>query len=559
MANQIQVSELQSIIALHQQGWPRLRIARTLGLDIKTVRRYIRRQASPKSLLLPAGMKPSEPAIPPPGAEGPPLQADPPVAGNPAIVPTGNSATSLHLPTGHSLRLGSGQAGRISQCAPFKETIEQALEKGLSAQRIYQDLLHESAFLGGYDAVKRYVRRLRKEAPERFFRLECLPGEEAQVDFGRGAPIRTIAGKLQKTWVFRIVFSYSRKAYSEVVLRQTTDAFIRALENAFRYFGGVPETVVIDNLRAAVKQPDWYEPELNPKVREFARHYGAAILPTRPYTPEHKGKIENGIGYVKDNALKGRIFDSLAAENLYLLNWEERVADQRIHGTTRQQVAARFQQEKPSLRPLPLSIFPCFQEGRRRVHRDSFVEVERAYYEVPEEYIQRDVWVRWDGRTVRVFNDRFDQVAVHAQVEKGRFSYSTQTTSRGRLCGMERSGAWLVKKAIKIGPQCGAWADASLAHRGVEAIRPLYGLLALARSYTSTRLERACGAALADSRFHLKDIKAILEAPPSEQETMPFLETHPLIRDIAEYGQFLQELYPEDEIMNTQKQEVTKA
>jgi len=526
MANQVKMAVREAIIAYSGLGWSRRRIARTLGINRETVARYL---AGPN------------PAIPPTGADGP----------NPAIVPAGISATSLLLPTGKS--------GRLSQCAPFKVTIEQALEKGLTAQRIYQDLLQDSAFPGRYDAVKRYVRRLRGEAPERFFRLECLPGEEAQVDFGRGAPIRTAAGKLQKTWVFRIVLSYSRKAYSEVVLRQTTDVFIRALENAFRYFGGVPETVVIDNLRAAVKKPDWYEPELNPKVREFARHYGTVILPTRPYTPEHKGKIENGIGYVKDNALKAQIFDSLAGENLHLLKWEERVADQRIHGTTRQQVAARFQQEKPSLRPLPVSIFPCFQEGRRRVHRDSFVEVERAYYEVPEEYIQRDVWVRWDGRTVRVFNDRFDQVAVHAQAEKGRFSYSNQTTSRGRLCGMERSGAWLVKKAIKIGPQCGAWADASLTHRGVEAIRSLYGFLALARSHTAVRIEHACSVALADSRFYLKDIKAILEAPASEQETMPFLETHPLIRDIAEYGQFLQELYPEDEIINITKQEATKA
>jgi hypothetical protein len=403
--------------------------------------------------------------------------------------------------------------------------------------------------------VKRFVRRLRKVAPERFFRLECLPGEEAQVDFGRGAPIRTTEGKLQKTWVFRIVLSYSRKAYSEVVLRQTTEAFIRALENAFRYFGGVPETVIIDNLRAAVKKPDWYEPELNPKVREFARYYGTVILPARPYTPEHKGKIENGIGYVKGNALKAQIFDSLAGENLYLLSWEQRVADQRIHGTTRQQVAARFQQEKPSLRPLPMSIFPCFQEGRRRVHRDSFVEVEKAYYEVPEEFIQRDVWVRWDGRTVRILNDRFEQVKVHAKVEKGVFSYSNETTSRGRSCGVMRSAAWLVQKAIRIGPQCGAWADAALAHRGVEAIRPLYGFLALAKSYTAVRIEHACSVALADGRFHLKDIKAVLEAPQAEQEVMPFLETHPLIRDIAEYGQFLQGLYPEDEIINTQQQE----
>jgi hypothetical protein len=168
------------------------------------------------------------------------------------------------------------------------------------------------------------------------------------------------------------------------VLRQTTEGFIRALENAFRYFGGVVKTLIIDNLRAAVKQPDWYEPELNPKMREFDRHYGTVILPTRPRSPEHKGKVESSVGYVKNNGLKGRVFDSLAAENVYLLNWESQVADLRIHGTTRQQVLSRFQQEKPSLLPLPSSLFPCFQEGKRRVHRDSFVEVEKAYYEVQE-------------------------------------------------------------------------------------------------------------------------------------------------------------------------------
>lgn len=522
MANRVKMAVEEAIIGYTRLGWSRRRIARELGIDRATVARYLGLSANP--------------AIVPAGAEG----------SNPAIVPAGTGEAKPAI-------LPAGRPGRVSQCEPFKETIERALEQGLSAQRVYQDLVTERAFPGRYDAVKRFVRRLRKVAPERFFRLECLPGEEAQVDFGRGAPIRGTDGKLRKTWVFRVVLSFSRKAYSEVVFRQTTEAFIRALENAFRYFGGAPETVIIDNLRAAVKTPDWYEPELNPKVREFARHYGTVILPTRPYTPEHKGKVENGIGYVKDNALKGRIFDSLAGENLYLLQWEERVADRRIHGTTRQQVLARFQQEKPSLRPLPASIFPCFQEGRRRVHRDSFVEVEKAYYEVPEEYIQRDVWVRWDGRTVRIFNNRFEQVKVHPTVEKGVFCYSDPTTSRGRQGGVMRSAAWLVQKAIKIGPQCGAWADASLGQRGVEGIRPLYGFLSLARSHAAVRIEQACSVALAEGRFHLRDIKAILEAPEVGQEVMPFLENHPLIRDITEYGQFLQDLYPEDEIIHTQE------
>jgi hypothetical protein len=247
----------------------------------------------------------------------------------------------------------------------------------------------------------------------------------------------------------------------------------------------------------------------------------------------------------------------LAEENLYLLEWEKQVADQRIHGTTRQQVTARFEQEKPCLKVLPPSIFPCFQEGIRRVHRDSFVEVDKAYYEVPEEYIQRDVWVRWDGRLVRVFNDRMEQVVAHAQVDKGRFSYSEKTTSRGRLCGMERSAAWLVQKAIRIGPKCGAWADAALGQRGVEAIRPLYGLLALSRTHTSIRIDQACETALAEGRYRLRDIKVLLDAPPPAQETMSFLEEHPLIRDMDEYGRFLQDLYPERGLVHPPQQQET--
>ncbi len=121
------------------------------------------------------------------------------------------------------------------------------------------------------------------------------PGVEGQVDFGRGAPIELPDGKRRRPHLFRIVLSHSRKAYSEVVYRQTTEEFIRCIENAFGAFGGAPRTLVMDNLRAAVSHADWYDPELNPKVQAFAEHYGLVILPTRPRTPRHKGKVERGI------------------------------------------------------------------------------------------------------------------------------------------------------------------------------------------------------------------------------------------------------------------------
>jgi transposase len=108
-------------------------------------------------------------------------------------------------------------------------------------------------------------------------RMECEAGEEVQVDFGTGAPILTPEGKRRKPWVFRMVLSHSHKAYSEVTYRQTTGDFLRCLENAFWPFGGVTKTVVVDNLRSAVANPDWFDPELVPKLASFCRHYGTVI------------------------------------------------------------------------------------------------------------------------------------------------------------------------------------------------------------------------------------------------------------------------------------------
>jgi len=124
------------------------------------------------------------------------------------------------------------------------------------------------------------------------------------------------------------------------------------------------------------------------------------------FTIHAKGKVERGVGYVRANALKGRRFKSLGEENLFLQHWESQ--GKRIHGTTRKQVAVCFEQERPHLQPLPESLFPCFEEARRSVHRDSYVEVARAFYEVPAELIGHQVWVR--SRCVRVFDQRMEQV-----------------------------------------------------------------------------------------------------------------------------------------------------
>jgi hypothetical protein len=356
--------------------------------------------------------------------------------------------------------------------------------------------------------------------------------------------VQTTEGKRRRTHVFRIVLSHSRKGYSESVFRQTTDGLIQCLENAFWSFGGVPRTVVIDNLKAAVTRADWYDPELNPKLEAFCAHYGTVLLPTKPYTPRHKGKIEGGIKYVQSNALKGRSFPTLAAQNLYLRQWEARTADTRIHGTTKRQVAAVFAAaERPALLPLPAMRFPVFQEAQRRVHRDGHVEVAKAYYSAPPEYVSRLVWVRWDGRLVRLFNQRMEQIAVHAQVEPGRFGTQRKHIAAAKVSAVERGTAWLLKRAGRLGRHAGSWARAMLTRRGVAGARVLVGLLALVGRHPAEAIDRACRTALAQQTFRLRAIRRLLRREGDRQKQFAFVADHEIIRDMADYGRWVREAF----------------
>ena len=179
------------------------------------------------------------------------------------------------------------KGGQASQCQPYREVILGKLGQGLCAQRIYQDLVTDNNFTGSYWSVRRFAGKLTAATELPFRRMECMPGEEMQVDFGAGAPIIEPGQRRRRPHVFRAVLGHSRKGYSEATYRQRTDEFLACLENAFWDIGGVTRTVVIDNLKAAVKNPDWYDPELNPRVQAFCEHYGTVILPTRPYTPRH--------------------------------------------------------------------------------------------------------------------------------------------------------------------------------------------------------------------------------------------------------------------------------
>ena len=542
MVYELKMAQRDAILGLLALGWSHRRIAREVGVNRETVSRYAKLQRSGAKPAISTsesvGAASSNPAISTPGSEGtassnpaiPTPGSEGTASLNPAIsTPGSEGSASLPSSVSHDQK-----AGRQSHCVSFDTLIRKKIDQDLSAQRIYQDLVADHGFSGSYSSVKRYVRTLRPNTPLPFRRMEVGPGAEAQIDFGQGWWLQ-VEGKRRKVHILRLILSHSRKGYSEALLKESTQGFLRILENAFHALGGVPETLVPDNMKPAVTKADWYDPELNPIARAFCEHYGTVLLPTRSYSPNLKGKIERGIGFVKDNALKGRTFETLAALNTFLAQWERNVADNRIHGTTRAHVGDVFRSvERPVLRPLPPTRFPIDEEGRRTVHPDGHVEVKRSYYSVPPEYLGRKVWVRWNDRIVRILNDRFEEVALHPRIPKGKFQTTPTHIPPEKRSGIERGVPDMVHRASRIGENAGLWAQELLRVRGIEGIRVLQGFLSLARTFPATQLDQAAKRALASHQFRLRFIREVL-ARKIVPEGPTLTSSHPQIRPLSEY------------------------
>jgi hypothetical protein len=244
------------------------------------------------------------------------------------------------------------------------------------------------------------------------------------------------------------------------------------------------------------------------------------------------------VKYVQNNALAGRTFASLQEQNESLWRWESQVADQRIHGTTKRQVRALFEeQERAALRPLPSSRFPQFREERRTVHRDGYVEVDKAYYAAPPEYVGRDVWVRWDSRLLRIHDDRWQSLYTHAITTAGKFRSCPGAIPQEKVSAVERGVEALLKQVGRIGTRTRDWCHAMVQARGVEGTRVLVGLRALAHTHDTSAIEHACELALASGSYRLRTIREVLKRNGGrKQEQFEFTQEHPVIRPLADYS-----------------------
>jgi transposase len=409
-------------------------------------------------------------------------------------------------------RLVSTAPKTVSSVEPYRAIVIDLRQRGVEIATIFQRLRDDYTYPGSYASVHRFVRTLEPCMPNVTIRIERRPGEEAQVDFGYAGLMLDADGQRHRAWSFVMTLSYSRHQYVEFVFDQTVETWLLLHQHALEYFDGVPRKVVIDNLKVGIVKACFDDPQVQRAYRDCAEHYGFLIAPCRVRQPQEKGKVENGVHYVERSFLAGREVARRTDNNVKVLAWVEQIAGLRVHGTTRWQPLVQFQQvERALLRPLPETPFEIASWKQVKLHRDCYIQFERAYYSAPFRYVGQTLWVRGDVRTVRLYAD-YTLIATHPRAT----TPGQRATNLDHLPAEKADALTLTPdrcrdEAARLGSAILQAVNQLLDERPLDQLRSVRKLLRLAQTYTPTRLERACVRALRFETVAYLSIKQMLQ------------------------------------------------
>jgi transposase len=421
-----------------------------------------------------------------------------------------------------------------SSLTAYQDVVERLLDHGVEMTAIWQRLRENYGYQGSYSAVRRFVHRLRPVEPEVFVRVQTAPGQEMQVDFtNAGQLFDPHTGRLRPAYVFVATLSYSRHQYAEFIFDQKVPTWLALHRRAFESFGGVPHRVVPDNLKAAVIQALVYDPVLGEAYRRLALHYGFLISPTKPGTPRHKGKVENGVQYVQRNFLAGQEFVDLNTANQRLGVWVREVAGTRTHGTTRQAPLRLFADyEQAALPPLPDTPFTLHQIKPVKVHPDCHVVLDGSYYSAPYRYVGQTFDAYVSDQLVELYCG-VELVATHVRcTQPGQWQTRLEDYPPEKAAYLIQTPAYCRRLASQIGPSTVKVVDTLLAERPLDRLRAVQAILRLQQSVGIERLEAACARALHFGDVRYRRIKQILNAtldrePLPDEATLPPPVTSP--------------------------------
>lgn len=444
----------------------------------------------------------------------------------------GYLAPNAEIPDDERLQkvLGPGpQPPKIpSSLEPYGEVVKTLRKQGIEMVAIWQRLRDNYGYRGSYSSVRRYVAHLEPGAVEIYLRLNTPAGEEMQVDFGSvGQLFDPASGRIRTAYAFVATLCFSRHQYAELVFDQKVVTWIGLHRRAFEYFGGVPKRVVPDNLKAAVLKALLHDPILGEAYRQMALHYEFLISPTRPHTPRHKGKVENGVHYVQRNFMAGQEFADIHSANRQLQNWIRDVAGVRDHGTIHQAPLSLFKEvELAVLQELPVEPFSLCEIRMAKVHPDCHVVVSGSFYSAPYTYVGQklDVYVR--ERVIELYQGR-KLVATHVRCQQpGQWQTRLEHYPEHKAAYLQRTPEFCRQIAARLGPAASQVVNTLLSDRPLDRLRSVQAILKLEEMVGAQRLEAACARAIFYGDLRYRRIKDILNAA-LDREPLPITPASP--------------------------------
>ena len=339
------------------------------------------------------------------------------------------------------------------------------------------------------------------------------PGDELQVDFGRmGLVFDSTTGRARVCRALIFTPVVSRYTFVWLTFAQTVGDVIAGFEAAWAFYGGVFATAIPDNLKAIVDQADALEPRLNQAFVEYAQSRGFMIDPARVRSPQDKPRVERVVPFVRGSFFAGETFIDLADAQRRAEQWCRQRAGMRVHGTIQARPAEVFRiEELPVLRPAPVAVYDVPIYATAKVHRDHHIEVAKALYSIPGNLIGARVEVRADRTLVRVFH-RNQLVKVHPRQPPGRRSTDAADLPSHKTVYAMRDLDRLQAIAAGHGQAIGAYAAALLdIPLPWTRMRQVYALLRLVTKWGATRVETACASALDHEVISIGLITRMLE------------------------------------------------
>jgi transposase len=489
---QFDVIDIVEVLQHWHAGRPKSVVATSLGIDPKTVRKYV----APAEA---AGLVPGGPALS--RAEWAELAR----GWFPELVDARARSRIFPLIDAHRERIGE-------------------MLKTNTVTTVHQRMRDEHGLAVGISSFRHYVAAVFPDDVNRervtVLRPDVAPGEEAQIDYGFLGTWADPAGRMRRVWAFVVVLACSRHTFVRPVFSMDARSWVAAHLAALAFFGGCPRRLVPDNLATGVDRPDIYDPKINRAYGELAAHYGCLVDPARAGKPKDKPRVERPIPYVRDSMWRGREWRDLDDMQAGALRWCVEVAGRRSHRSLdgAQPLAVFEAVEAAALLALPAAPFELASWSRPKVGPDCHVRVGKALYSVPWRHIGRQVDVRDGERRVEVFVDG-EVVKTWARVERGKQTDWADFPPE-KVAFFMRTPVWCRRKAAELGPSVATLVEELFELNALHRLRSAQGVIRLAERYSPERLDAACARALAVGDASYRTVKGILAAG-TESEGAP--------------------------------------